>query len=81
MSGKSRHLISNGDITWADLILVMENGYKSRILGLFRDLTLPKIEDLDIPDEYEYMDEELIELIEKKVEFYIQRLQRKVPRQ
>jgi protein-tyrosine phosphatase len=72
LSGKSRHPISSGDIEWADLILVMESGYKSRILELFRDLALPKIENLDIPDEYEYMDEELIELIEKQVEFYIQ---------
>lgn len=77
MSGKSKHPISNNDIEWADLILVMESGYKSRILGLFRNLSLPKIENLDIPDEYEYMDEELIGLIEKKAEFYIQRLEKK----
>ncbi|HLO29199.1 MAG TPA: hypothetical protein VK249_08695 [Anaerolineales bacterium] len=78
MSGKSRHPISNADVLWADLILVMEIGYKSRILGLFRDLTLPRIENLDIPDEYEYMDEELIELIEKRVEFYIEELDKKM---
>ena len=71
MSEKSRHTISVADIEWADLILVMESGYKSRINGMFRDLSLPKIENLDIPDEYEYMDEELIELIRKGVEFYI----------
>lgn len=78
MSEKSRHPISNDDVAWADLILVMESGYKTRILGLFRDLSLPKIENLDIPDEYEYMNEELIELIEEKVEFYIQRLENKL---
>ena len=78
MSGKSRHPISNEDVEWADLILVMESGYKSRILGLFRDSTLPAIEDLDIPDDYEYMDRELIELLEKRVEFYIQRLEKKM---
>jgi predicted protein tyrosine phosphatase len=71
MSGKSKHPISSNDIEWADLILVMENGYKSRILGLFQNLSLPKIENLDIPDEYEYMDGELIEIIEKRVEYYI----------
>ena len=78
MSGKSKHTISNADIEWADLILVMESGYKSRILGLFRDLSLPKIENLDIPDEYEYMSDELIELIEKRVEYYIQKLEEQV---
>jgi protein-tyrosine phosphatase len=71
MSGKSKHTISKDDIAWADLILVMESEYKSRILGLFRDLSLPKIENLDIPDEYQYMDEALIELIENRVEYYI----------
>jgi predicted protein tyrosine phosphatase len=78
MSGKSKHPISTDDIEWADLILVMENGYKSRILGLFRDLSLPKIENLDIPDEYEYMDDELVELIENRVEYYIEKLEKQV---
>ena len=79
MSGKSKHTISNDDIEWADLILVMENRYKSWISGLFRDLSLPKIENLDIPDEYEYMNDELIELIEMKVEYYIKQLEKQVP--
>lgn len=76
VSGKSKHPISNADIEWADLILVMESGYKSRILGLFRDHSLPAIENLDIPDEYQYMDDELIEIIESRVEFHIQRLEK-----
>jgi predicted protein tyrosine phosphatase len=75
MSGKSKHHISNDDVEWADLILVMEIRYKSWILGLFRDLSLPRIENLNIPDEYEYMNDELIEIIEKGVEFHIQRLE------
>lgn len=76
MSGKSKHSISSDDIEWANLILVMESGYKSQILGLFRDLSLPEIENLDIPDEYEYMDDELIEIIENSVKFYIRRLEK-----
>lgn len=76
MSEKSNHPISRTDIEWADLILVMESGQKSWIVGKFRDLSLPPIENLDIPDEYRYMDDELIELIEKGVEFHIHRLER-----
>jgi protein-tyrosine phosphatase len=75
VSAKSKHTISNDDVEWADLILVMESKYRSRILGLYRDLSLPKIENLDIPDEYEYMDADLIELIEKRTEYYIQKLE------
>jgi protein-tyrosine phosphatase len=78
MSGKSKHPISHEDVEWADLILIMESSYKSRILGLFRDSPLHEIENLDIPDDYEYMDRELIELLEKRVEFYIQRLETKM---
>jgi len=71
MSGKSAHPISDDDILWADLILVMEGGYKSWILGKFRNLTLPRMENLDIADEYEYMDAELVELIRRGVEYHI----------
>ena len=76
MSSKSKHPISKADIEWAELILVMERGYKSRIVGSFRDASLPAIENLDIPDEYQYMDEELIDLIEKGAEFHIHRLEK-----
>ncbi len=72
VSDKSRHTISRTDIEWANLILVMESGYKNWIASRFRDVPPPKIVDLDIPDEYEYMDEELIQLIKQGVEFFLQ---------
>jgi predicted protein tyrosine phosphatase len=71
VSWQSRHRISNNDVEWADLILVMESRYRSRILELFRDGSLPKIENLDIPDDYQYMDKDLIEILKKSVEYYI----------
>lgn len=74
MSDKSQHAISNSDLEWADLILVMESRYKGRLLGLFRDLDLPPIKSLDIPDEYEYMDEDLVDLIKSGVEYHIKNL-------
>jgi predicted protein tyrosine phosphatase len=80
MSEKSRHALSAEDITWADLILVMENRYKTRILEKFHKLSLPEIANLDIPDEYPYMDAELIESIQKGVEFYIGRIENRTPR-
>jgi predicted protein tyrosine phosphatase len=71
MSAKSKTILSADDIAWADLILVMENRYKTRILDTFRGLPLPEIVNLDIPDEYQYMDAELVGIIQKGVEFYI----------
>lgn len=73
-SDKSPHPISSADLLWVDLVLVMEGKYKGRISGLFRDINLPSIKSLDIPDEYSYMDEELIELIKSGVEYHIKLL-------
>lgn len=73
VSSKSMRKVSKHDIEWADLILVMEQTYKSRLLGTFRDLQLPVIDSLDIPDEYQFMDEELINLIREGTEFYLNR--------
>lgn len=77
MSDKSSHQISEKDIIWADLIIVMENNYKSWILEKYRDLQLPTIKNLDIPDNYKYNDPELIELIKKGVEYHIQQFEYK----
>ena len=76
VSARSRHQISAADIGWADLILVMEEDHKARILEQFRSLALPAMESLDIPDEYEYMDDELVDLIRGGVEARIEALLR-----
>lgn len=77
MSDKSPHQISSSDIEWADLILVMERKYKTQILSKFRDYKISSIESLEIPDDYEYMDDELIELIKTGTEYYINNLMNK----
>jgi predicted protein tyrosine phosphatase len=69
VSVKSGHQISSDDLSWADLVLVMEQRHKSRILGMFQEH--PPIVSLDIPDDFGYMDEELIGLIREGVEFHL----------
>jgi predicted protein tyrosine phosphatase len=72
VSNKSPHQVSARDLEWADLVLVMERKYKSRIVETFRDnADLPPIVSLDILDDYERMDPELIALIEKGTEFHL----------
>jgi predicted protein tyrosine phosphatase len=64
VSEKSRQRVTAKDLAWADLVLVMERKHKARIMEAFAGLEqLPRIESLDIPDEYEFMDAELVELI------------------
>jgi predicted protein tyrosine phosphatase len=60
-------------ILWADIIFVMERKHKERILQKFG----PEIEDrpiiiLDIPDEYQFMDPDLIVEIKSKVKLYLE---------
>jgi protein-tyrosine phosphatase len=60
---------------WADLIFVMEKKHKTKILKNFEfDQTDKEIIALDIPDDYQYMDEELIESLNKSVGYYIDNL-------
>lgn len=72
ISPSSKNRVTVKNIEWADLILVMEKEYKERLVKSFRGITkLPRIESLEIPDEYEFMDNDLVELIKASVEPYI----------
>lgn len=72
VSSKSGDQITDKDLDWADLMLVIEREYKPRILGVFRDHpNLPRIVSLDIPDEYERMEPELVSLIQSGTEFHL----------
>src|ERR1700758_39843 len=59
-------------IEWASLIFAMEKKHKQKMIEKFPFETERKqIIILDIPDEYQFMDEELIEDIKSKVNNYI----------
>jgi predicted protein tyrosine phosphatase len=63
--------LSPEQIEWADLILVMEKVHRERLNRNFRDaLAHKQIAVLNIPDDYEYMDPELIELLRSKCRRY-----------
>ena len=71
VSSKGDHELSDADLDWADLVLVMERRYVTRIRANFSGRPeLPRIESLDIPDEFGYMDPELITLIRSSAEPY-----------
>jgi len=61
-------------LDWADLIFVMEKRHRNLIHSRFREVYLRKrIICLYIPDEFEFMDPELICLLEEKVTPYLDR--------
>jgi len=68
-SPKAKRTVSENDVRWASHIFVMESKHKQRIQARFaRLLEYKKIVVLDIPDEYQYMDQELVEILNDVVE-------------
>jgi predicted protein tyrosine phosphatase len=69
----ARIKVTSGHIGWADVIFVMEKKHSRRIKDKFTNLNISnKIICLDIPDEYQYMDEELIEVLKSRVSEHIE---------
>ena len=66
-SPQATHVVSSRDIEWAEKILCMEHKHKEILLRMFGNKIRDKIQVADIPDDYEYMDPELQELLEDAV--------------
>jgi len=59
-------------LNWADLIFVMEKHHKQKLfLHFAEEVRNKEIVILEIPDVYQYMDEELIEEIRASVSAYL----------
>ena len=59
-------------VEWADVILVMEKVHRERLNRNFRtQLSTKKVVVLGIPDDYDYMDEELIRLLKQRCQTYL----------
>jgi predicted protein tyrosine phosphatase len=55
-------------VEWADLIFVMTRTHRNRLSKLFRaHLKHAKVICLNVPDEFEYMDPELVRILQNKV--------------
>jgi predicted protein tyrosine phosphatase len=68
-SNSARIKVSEKLIEWADLIFVMEKHHKQILNQKYATSMVGKqIIILDIPDEYQYMDNELIDILEIGVE-------------
>ncbi len=72
LSPQSPRQLKEPDILWADLVLVMDGYQNKRISEMYRHLNFAPIENLHIPDEYEYQSQELIELLKDKINTSLQ---------
>lgn len=64
--------VSGDLIEWSDVILVMEKSHRNKVAKKFRaQLKNKKLAVLDIPDNYDYMDAELVRILKAKVPRYV----------
>lgn len=55
-------------VEWVDLIFVMEKTHRNKLQKKFRaNLNGKKVICLDIPDDYDYMDPQLVRLLQVKI--------------
>ena len=55
-------------VTWADVIVVMERAHRTKVQGRFRKaLNGKRVICLDIPDDYDFMDEGLVRLLQGRM--------------
>ena len=66
--------LSSEHVQWADTIFVMERAHRNKLNRKFKKYLADKrVIVLGIPDEYEFMDPELIRLLEVKVPQFLRR--------
>ncbi len=64
--------LSLDQIEWADLILVMETAHRTRLNRKFKSsLAGKRVAVLNIPDDFDYMDPQLITLLKARCACYI----------
>ena len=65
----ARIRVTAGLLKWADKVYVMEDKHQGFLLRTYPDLaTTLNIEVLDIPDEYQYLDEDLVQELQSVVD-------------
>jgi predicted protein tyrosine phosphatase len=68
LSASAVRRVAASDVSWADVVFVMEPSHKRQLLALFRaELGGRPVHVLDIPDEYQFMDPELVDLLQTGV--------------
>lgn len=63
---KTERVVTDADIDWANVIVVMEREHRNRLIARFPDLAHKHIHVLDIPDDYQVKDPELVELLQER---------------
>lgn len=72
LSDSSPRRLRVADLEWADVVFVMESKHRSRIReSMSQALGQTPVNILDIPDDYQFMDPELVDLLQERVEAFL----------
>ena len=64
--------VSGDLIEWADVVLVMEASHKRKVSKKFQPLLKnKKVSVLNIPDDFEFMDPELVQILRNRIPLYV----------
>ncbi len=70
----ARIKVSQKHLLWADLIFVMEKKHKQRLQTKFyEEISGKEVINLDILDDYKFMDEELVEILNDSVRYHLEK--------
>ena len=68
----ARLKINRGLLLWADIVFVMEQKHLDRLNQRFlNEMSSTTVVVLDIPDEYQYMNDDLIELLKESTKPFV----------
>ena len=67
LSAQSEVVLNAKLVEWADLIIVMDNNQKNRIQNQYKANKIPRIENIRIKDEYDYLNPVLIQLLKERI--------------
>ncbi|WP_230974777.1 phosphotyrosine protein phosphatase [Brevundimonas vitis] len=64
----AEELVTADHLEWADIIFVMERAHRAKLQRRFKaQLKRARVICLDIPDDYDFMQPELVTLLEQRV--------------
>lgn len=68
----AKKVLKSDQLHWADIVFVMDRTQLNRLRKKFKEhLGTVRVINIEIADEYEFMDEELIRLLEMRVSKYL----------
>lgn len=65
---EARRRVTEKDLHWAEVVFVMERPHQRRIEDSYPEFELPPIEVLEVPDDFEFMEPALVEMLRALLE-------------